>query len=66
MLYFFSARGIADGEISDSSKGERDVKIAMLERSERSFFLCDRSKEGKRYPFRITDTDAIAGTVGEA
>ena len=65
-LFFFSARGIKDGEISDSSKGERDVKIAMLERSERSFFLFDRSKEGKRYPFRIADTDEIAGTVGEA
>ena len=28
---FFSARGLCEGEISDSSKAERDAKIAMLE-----------------------------------
>lgn len=64
-LFFFSARGFAAGEISDSSKAERDIKIAMLARSERSFFLCDRSKEGNRYPFRITDTDSVDGVIDE-
>jgi len=50
---FFSARGLCDGEISDSSKEERDVKIAMLERAEQSFFLCDSSKENLRFPYTV-------------
>lgn len=64
--FFFSARGIADGEISDSSKAERDIKRAMLERSERAYFLCDTSKNGKRYPYRIADIAAVDEKINEA
>ena len=52
---FFSARGYEDGEISDSSKGERDIKRAMIERSAKQYFLCDTSKYGRRFPYRIAD-----------
>lgn len=52
-LVLFSARGVAAGEITDSSKGERDVKVAMLERAERRVLLYDSSKEGKQYPYVI-------------
>ncbi len=62
---FFSARGITDGEITDSSKPERDVKIAMLERSEQRIFLCDRSKNGLRFPYRVATLDGIDCVVDE-
>ena len=62
---FFSARGVANGRISDSSKGERDLKLAMLENSGRSVFLYDRSKEGKLYPHIITELDRVDACVGE-
>ena len=61
----FSARGVADGCISDSSKGERDLKIAMLESSGRSVFLYDRSKEGKQYPHVITALTRVDEIVSE-
>lgn len=50
---FFSARGWQDGECSDSSKPERDIKCIMLQRSEKAFFLCDSSKKGQSYPYCI-------------
>ncbi|MBQ8345428.1 MAG: DeoR/GlpR transcriptional regulator [Clostridia bacterium] len=62
---FFSARGLCDGEISDSSKPERDMKCAMLERSDTHIFLCDTSKVGTRFPYRITDLSAIDTMIDE-
>ncbi|MBO5221105.1 MAG: DeoR/GlpR transcriptional regulator [Clostridia bacterium] len=56
---FFSARGVRDDEAFDSSKPERDIKIAMLERSERGYFLCDSSKIGQSYPYCIPCSDKI-------
>jgi len=50
---FFSARGTRDGEASDSSKAERDIKIAMIQQSRQSFFLCDSSKDGFSYPYTV-------------
>jgi DeoR/GlpR family transcriptional regulator of sugar metabolism len=58
-LFFFSARGVAEGEITDSSKAERDLKIAMLEQAEQGILLYDASKEGKRYPYIITARDRV-------
>lgn len=55
-LFFFSARGVCRGEITDSSKGERDLKRAMIERSEKSCFLSDESKEGLCFAYRVADT----------
>ena len=63
--FFFSARGLADGEVSDSSKGERDIKTAMLARSERHYLLLDSSKHGKRYTYRITDESALDAVIDE-
>ena len=58
-LFLFSARGVADGVISDSSKAERDLKIAMLEQSARSVFVYDTSKVGKSYPYIVTDLSRV-------
>ena len=61
----FSARGVCDGEITDSSKAERDLKIAMLQSAERSVFLCDSSKEGRRYPYVIATLSAVDAYLDE-
>jgi len=61
---FFSARGVCGGRVTDSSKGERDIKIAMLENSKRSYFLCDESKNGKEYPYIVTRTEKLTGVIG--
>ena len=53
--FFFSARGYANGVITDSSKEERDIKIAMLEHSAKHYFLCDSSKLTQSYPYVITE-----------
>lgn len=50
---FFSSRGFCNGEGSDSSKPERDIKIAMIQRSETAYFLYDSSKIGACYPYCI-------------
>lgn len=62
---FFSARGLSDGEVTDSSKPERDIKIAMLARSDQHILLCDSSKDGLRFPYRITDLSDIDHLVNE-
>lgn len=63
--FFFSARGICDREIYDTSKDERDMKLSMLEHSARHYFLCDSSKYIEHpYPYRIAslrDMDAVIG-----
>lgn len=62
---FFSARGICNGEISDSSKAERNVKLAMLERSEHAFFLCDSSKRGLQFPYCIAELSELDAMIDE-
>ena len=62
----FSARGVeTDGDITDSSKAERDLKIAMLERAARSVLVHDSSKLGRCYPYVICPYTAPDNIVGE-
>jgi DeoR/GlpR family transcriptional regulator of sugar metabolism len=63
---FFSARGLAQNEATDSSKAERDIKIAMLERARHHFFLCDSSKYGQQYAFRIGDAELFDEIIDES
>ena len=41
------------------------MKCAMLERSDTHIFLCDTSKVGTRFPYRITDLSAIDTMIDE-
>lgn len=63
--FFFSARGVFDGHIYDSAKEDRDIKIAMLEHSDRHYFLCDSSKFGYKYPFSVTDLSRTDEVISE-
>ena len=50
---FISCLGY-DGEFAyDSSKGERDVKIAMLQNAKQAYLVADSSKSGAVFPYRI-------------
>lgn len=62
---FFSARGICDGVITDSSKGERDIKIAMMECSAKSYFLASTHKWGKGYAYVVAHSDQVTGIIDE-
>lgn len=66
--FFFSARGYQPegGIISDSSKGERDVKIAMLKNSREAYFLCDESKKGIVFPYKVCSREDVARIISEA
>lgn len=63
--FFFSARGVRDGVISDSSAAERHVKIAMMEHASRRYFLCDTSKAGQLYPYIIAHIEDMDATADE-
>lgn len=63
--FFFSARGICDGRIYDSSKSERDIKIAMLENSSKHYFLGDSSKMGTVFPYLVAEEKDLDKLITE-
>lgn len=63
-LMFFSSRGISlDGEITDTSELETEVRQAMLARAKRKVFLCYDSKIGQQYVFKLCDRSAYDGMI---
>ena len=65
-VFFFSSRGyIEGGNITDSSVEEAAIKKAMMKNSERSFYLCDSSKKGKKYMYNICHCDELYGIITE-
>lgn len=55
-LMFFSSRGLSlDGEITDSSEYESELRRAMLARAATRVFLCDDSKLGRQFLFKLCD-----------
>lgn len=56
---FFSSRGFDGDVMTDSSKSECDIKNAMIECAQKKVYLCDRHKEGKTYPYVITNAKNV-------
>ncbi len=60
---FFSSQGLSlDGEISDTSEEETDLRKAMIKRAKKKYFLCDSSKLGVERQFilcHLSDLDQI-------
>lgn len=55
-LMLFSSRGITlDGEITDTSELENEVRRAMLRRAKTRAFLCYDNKIGQQYVFKLCD-----------
>ncbi|MBR4863141.1 MAG: DeoR/GlpR transcriptional regulator [Oscillospiraceae bacterium] len=65
-VFFFSSRGYTeDGYITDSSESEVAAKKAMLQNAQRSYYLCDSSKRGKKFAFNVCSSKALAGIIDE-
>lgn len=62
-LAFLSSQGVGeDGEVTDTAEGETNLRRVVLRRAQRSIFLCDSSKVGKKYLHRLgqlSDMDEI-------
>jgi DeoR/GlpR family transcriptional regulator of sugar metabolism len=59
-ILFFSSQGVDDnGIISDSTEEENYVTSLMLKAAKKKVFLCDSTKFGKSYLYKLTDTDSI-------
>lgn len=53
-LAFFSSQGVGeDGEITDYSEEETALRRVLLRRAKKTVFLCDSSKVGKKYLYRL-------------
>ena len=53
-ILFFSSKGISEnGEITDISEDEINLRRLMIKQSKKAVFLCDKSKFGIISPFRI-------------
>ncbi len=63
---FFSCRGLSDdGEMTDISIEEINLRRAMLERAQTKILLCDSSKLGKQYMYSLGYRDTIDAVISE-
>lgn len=63
---FFSAAGVSEtGDIFDFYEDDITVRQAMIDCSSEQYFLCDSSKYGKRYLFRIANVAQITGVISD-
>lgn len=61
---FFSAQGLSlSGEISDFSEEETLLRRVMLTRATKSYFLCDHSKIGLSFLFKLCDSADVDGVI---
>lgn len=59
-ICFFSVYALNDnGQICDTSIEENLVRKAAIERSEKSVFLCDKSKIGLTAPYNLINKDEV-------
>lgn len=57
---FFSSQGISeDGEVTDFAHEETEIRKVMLQRSAKKVFLCDSSKIGKSFLFKLCHRDEL-------
>ncbi len=63
---FFSCRGLSDdGEMTDISIEEINLRRVMLERARVKVLLCDSSKFGKQYMYSLGYRDDIDAVISE-
>ena len=63
---FFSCRGLSDdGEMSDQSIEEINLRKVVFERSKKKVLLCDSSKFGKQYVYSLGSVDGIDAVISE-
>lgn len=65
-VVFFSCRGLShDGEMTDLSIDEINLRKIMLERAKKKVLLCDSSKIGKQYVYSLGSVDNIDVIITE-
>lgn len=65
-VLFFSCRGYSDdGVLSDSMEEEVEIRRVMLGHVRRRIFLCDRSKYGLSYPYRLCGREDVDEMISE-
>ena len=63
-MFFFSSQGVSDnGDITDSSDEETAVRRAMMEASKERYFLCDKSKKGRDFPFVLCNVKDLTADI---
>ena len=66
-ILFFSCRGLSDdGILSDSMEEEVQIRRVMLQNAKKKIFLCDRSKYGQSYPYRLCKIEEVDEVISEA
>ena len=59
-VMFFSSQSLSiDGVITDSTEEENYVRSVMLERTDKSVFLCDSTKFNRKSLYTLTSLDCI-------
>ena len=65
-VVFFSCRGLSDdGEMTDPSIDEINLRRAMLERSKTKVLLCDTTKHGREYVYSLGYRDNLDAVIDE-
>lgn len=63
-ICIFSAQGIdIDGVVSDHSEAETTLRQLMIKNSKKQYFLFDSNKYGKRFAFKLCDTEEISDII---
>lgn len=65
-VMFFSCRGMdGDGVLSDSLEEEVAIRSVMLKHARKKIFLCDKSKYGLSFHYRLCHRDDLDAVISE-
>ena len=64
-MLFFSSNGFADDIVTDYSEQETKLRQVLIERSEKKYFLCDKSKFGIKSTYVVCTRDDIDDVITE-
>jgi len=63
-IFLFSSQGITEeGDITDYSEMETSLRKQMIKRSKKSVFLYDHTKVGKRFLFKVCNSQELYTTI---
>ena len=66
-IAFFSCRGISDkGDACDNSAEENEIRLAMMERSDKRILLCDSSKFGKSCLHNLCHVSSLDAVLSDS
>ena len=64
---FFSSQGVGeDGEVTDFSEEETSLRRVLLRRAQNPVLLCDSSKVGKKFLYRLGNLSDMADVITDS